>query len=490
MKKYFIYARKSTESEDRQILSIESQINELKELAKRKGLEVSEVLEESKSAKAPGRPIYSDMLKRIYNKEADGIICWKLDRLARNPIDGGQIIWALKELDIEIITPTQMYQSGDDNQLIMYMEFGMAQKYIDDLSKNVKRGNKTKYEKGWVCGMPPLGYLNDRINRTIITDPIRFPLVRKIWDLALTNCYSLRELSEKAEEMRLTSRKCGNYPGGYPSISTIHKILTNPFYYGELHTTQGIYRGSQEPMIKPEEFDKVQSILGRKGKPRPIKKRFAYTGLIRCGECGCQITAETKVQRHGHQYTYYRCTKRKGACSQKYIELKDLEAQMVDILEDIRLDPEFITWSGKYLSTKSKREFAERGSMIRNHQEDYNQAQKLLDELLAMRLNRLLGDEEFLEQKTKLMQEKDRIQKMLRDDNNRADDWFEKVGEMFKIALEAVDAINNGSIEVKRQVLDSIGSNLVLKDKKLALDMNKPYSQFFRSQNKSDWLGR
>jgi len=146
MSVYFIYCRKSSEAEDRQVLSIESQVRELKQVAARLNFPVTEVLSESKSAKEPGRPIFQQMMQRLYKGEAAGIICWKLDRLARNPVDGGSIIWAIKQHGIKVITPAQSYAREDDNVILMYIEFGMAQKYVDDLSKNVKRGLKTKIE--------------------------------------------------------------------------------------------------------------------------------------------------------------------------------------------------------------------------------------------------------------------------------------------------------------------------------------------------------
>src|SRR5882724_2158325 len=160
MLRYFLYCRKSSESEDRQVLSIESQIGELQILAKKRGILILETLTEARSAKAPGRQIFNNMMQRIYRGEAQGILCWKLDRLARNPIDGGAIIWAIKQHGIEIITPTQTFRQSDDNTILMYIEFGMAQKYIDDLSRNVKRGLRTKAEKGWYPTSPPLGYRN------------------------------------------------------------------------------------------------------------------------------------------------------------------------------------------------------------------------------------------------------------------------------------------------------------------------------------------
>src|SRR6266702_4792909 len=158
MPTYFMYCRKSSEAEARQILSSDSLISELKRHAARKGITIEEILTEAKSAKAPGRPVFNSLMERLYRGEADGILCWKLDRLARNPVDGGAIIWAMKQHGMKIITPFQTYGQSEDNVVWMYLEFGMAQKYVDDLSKNVKRGLRSKAEMGWRPCPPPMGY--------------------------------------------------------------------------------------------------------------------------------------------------------------------------------------------------------------------------------------------------------------------------------------------------------------------------------------------
>src|SRR3989338_10436936 len=110
MNKYFLYARKSTDVEDKQVLSIEAQLAELRTLAKSEGLEIAAEFVEKRSAKMPGRPVFNDMLQRIQTGEAQGIVCWKIDRLARNPVDDGLVSWLLQQATIErIATPARSY---------------------------------------------------------------------------------------------------------------------------------------------------------------------------------------------------------------------------------------------------------------------------------------------------------------------------------------------------------------------------------------------
>ena len=137
--RYFLYARKSTDVEDKQVLSIEGQLAELCALSKRERLKIADEFVEKQGAKMPGRPVFNEMMKRIQKGEARGIVCWKLDRLARNPVDGGQIQWLLQENTIQHIRAHDRSYYPTDNVLMMSVEFGMANQFIRDLSSNVKR---------------------------------------------------------------------------------------------------------------------------------------------------------------------------------------------------------------------------------------------------------------------------------------------------------------------------------------------------------------
>ena len=194
MPAYFIYARKSSESEDRQVLSIDAQIDELKRFAESQCLTVAEVFTESRSAKHSGRPVFTAMLEALRNPDVTGIIAWKLDRLSRNLADAALISEAMDNgLLHEIRTPSQTFRNTSTDRFMSGMEWLVGRKYSDDLSENVKRGMRTKVSQGWYPGMAPLGYLNDRNHpqgqRKIIRDPVRFPLVRQLWDMMLTGSF-------------------------------------------------------------------------------------------------------------------------------------------------------------------------------------------------------------------------------------------------------------------------------------------------------------
>src|SRR3989344_5351777 len=199
--KYFLYARKSSESEDRQIQSIDDQIKRLKELAVNQGLNIKKIYTESKSAKQPeNRPVFAEVLARIEKGEADGILCWQINRLSRNPIDSGRLSWLLQQGVLKSIQTIDRQYLPDDNVLLFSVETAGANQFILDLRKNVKRGTDSKLQKGWAPFKAPLGYLNDKAEKTITKDPERFNLVRKMWDTMLTGSHTPPKILQIANE--------------------------------------------------------------------------------------------------------------------------------------------------------------------------------------------------------------------------------------------------------------------------------------------------
>ncbi len=518
---YFIYCRKSIEAEDRQVLSIDSQIRELQEVAAKLKVPVAEVLSESKSAKEPGRPVFNSMMKRLYNGEAAGVICWKLDRLARNPVDGGSVIWAIKQHGIRVITPAQTFAREDDNIILMYIEFGMAQKYVDDLSKNVKRGLKAKIENGWFPGLAPIGYLNNTVRTTgqnnLIKDPERFPLVRRMWDLVLTGLHTPAEILRIAnEDWKFKTRQSRKTGGKAIPRSVIYRMFTQPFYYGQFEYPRGsghFYQGKHEPMITEAEYDRVQMLLGKKGKPRPQSTReFPFVGLIKCGDCGRMVTAEEKRQiicsqcnfkfAHGKReacprcvtpvenmknpkfprYSYYHCSKSKiPRCTQKVVSGDVLEAQIDQFLARIQISEKFRDWALKYLHELHEKEHATRNEIIQAQQKAYNDCVRRIDNLVKLKTSpdngdgNLLSDDEYGRQRNHLLKEKAALEEMLNDAGHRIDQWVKLSERTFEFACTVRERFAKGDAKTKKEILSTVGSNLILKDKILSIEAKKPF---------------
>ena len=202
---------------------------------------------------------------------------------------------------------------------MLSIAFSQSKYYVDNLSENVKRGLRQKVRRGEYPGVAPTGYLNDKLNHKMIIDPVRFRLIQKLFELYATGYYSLKELREVITKEGLLSRN-----GKILSYSNIQMLLNNPFFYGAFKFNGELYESKHEPAITKKLFDKCQEVM--KSRAHPIKrgeKLFVFRNLFKCAECGCSITAEQKIkhQQNGniHEYIYYRCTKKRGACSQPFI---------------------------------------------------------------------------------------------------------------------------------------------------------------------------
>ncbi|MFH1236671.1 MAG: recombinase family protein, partial [Parcubacteria group bacterium] len=474
-----IYARKSTESEDRQVLSIDSQVNELKAFAERERLVVGRVLTESMSAKAPGRPVFNELLKLVGRGKFDSILCWKLDRLARNPVDGGALIWAVEKNDLkQIYTPQRTFVNTGNDKFWMQLEFGMAKKYVDDLSDNVKRGQRAKIQQGWQPGVAPFGYLNNKESKTIMKDPDRFPLVRKMWDLMLTNNYSVKAVLRIAtEQWGLRTRVFKRIGGGPIAFSAIYKIFTNPFYYGAIRFNGELFEGKHEPMVTKSEFDRVLEILSQRSRYRPKRHTFSFTGLIRCGECGCGVTAEHRINRYGYHYTYYHCTKRKRQiqCAQKYVDEESLEKQIVSFLNTITITKGLRDWCVgvlKELETECK---GQNELTLKTQQKRLNACNNEIDELLNCKIRGLISDDEYLAKRRRLQEERFRIKELLTSRDKGLDKIVCLGEEAFDFACQAREAFVSGTAMEKRVIFQATGSNLVLHDKILRIEPKKPF---------------
>ena len=495
MSRYFTYCRKSTDDDDHQVLSIESQKQELKRFAERERLEIIETAVEARSAKNPGRPVFNDVLRRIEHGEADGILAWHPDRLARNALDGGRVIHLLDEGNLlSLKFPTYTFENTSQGKFMLAIMFGQSKYYVDSLSENVRRGNRTKREQGWHPGLAPIGYLNERSEvgeKIILPDPLRFPVLKRLWELLLSGSYSVPQLLQiGTNDMGLRTPKRRKIGGGPLSVSGIYRIFSNPFYAGQLVHDHQWYPGKHEPMVTLPQFERAQELIGRAGRARPKRHEFAYTGLIRCGTCNGSITAEHKTNRYGYRYVYYHCTHKKAGtyCREKCLEKGQLEEQIVEFLKSIYLPKNDMETALATIAEESKKT---QGSVDRIKQSltaALESCVRNLDNLTKLRYREIIPDDEFLRQRVELKRE----EKTMRERLERLDsqDWIEPSRRLFVFSNRAVFWLTHGTPAEKRLVLSTIGSNPTLTAKKLNICAKKPFELLQKRNSISTWCAR
>ncbi len=480
-----LYCRKSSEAEDRQVLSLESQLDKGRDLAKSIGVQIDEnnILSESKSAKVTGkRAQFSEMVARIERGDINAIITWHPDRLSRNAIDSAMLIDCMDRGKlVEIVTPGQTFRNTPFDKFMFMLQCTQAKMENDKKGVDVKRGLMKKAEMGIMPNLAPIGYGNDKYgqkgDKQIPKDSERFVLVRKCWELMLTGTYSPLKIREIAtNEWGLRTKK-----GKKLARSGIYWIFRNPFYYGMFEFPKGTgqwWQGTHEPMVTPEEFDRVQALMGRDGRPRPKTQLFEFTGMVRCGHCGAMVTAElkTKRQQNGniHTYVYYHCThRRKTACTQGAIEVSEFKKQVVAEIDSIEIPPEFHSFAMKWFRAENAREGAEQQTVLGSQEKAYNAVVAKLSNLLDMRASGEITHEDFAKKQAEYFAEKHNFKKRLDLTDNRVDQWNRTGDEMLTFIEQAKIRFKNGSLQTKRTMLSTLGSNLLLKDKKLSIDLEK-----------------
>ncbi len=480
---YFIYARKSEEAEDRQVQSIGDQLKIAEELKTKLDITTEATYSESMSAKMPGRPEFNKMIEEIDRLGGiKGIVVWKLNRLFRNPEDEGKIRQRLSDGRIsEIITPSKTYYEADSD-FIMAVEGAQAQRFIRDLREDTARGVNSKLKKGIAPILAPPGYKNDTSKRQgerdIVIDEVQFPLVRKIFEMYLTNNYSVQQLWFEAEKLKIRSHR-----GKIISKTQLYKMLRNPFYTG----TRFIYantlytNGIHERMITDAEFDLIQELMDGRSRPRGAINTNLLTGIMHCGECGRMITSEVKTKQYkngtSQTFIYYRCTKKwKGQkCNQPYIPAKVLEEQVLTFMDSITLSTPFVEWAIKWLKVMHGNQEKLREAKYKSTEQSYKEVVKKINRVVEMTMDGMLSTQEGMAKKQELEAEKQRLSDELSKIDTHVTEWSNLAIQTFDLVKNIKERFANGTIEQRKTILRVIGSNLTIKDRKIDITIRNPF---------------
>ena len=485
--KFFLYSRKSTDEADRQVLSIEAQNHELRELAGKEGLVILDALSEAQTAKEPGRPVFNAMLDRVERGEAQGIIAWHPDRLARNSVDGGRVIYLIdvgKLLWLKF--PTFWFEPTPQGKFMLNIAFGQSKYFIDNLKENVQRGLRAKVRNGGWPTLAPFGYKNDRATKTIHPDPEKAPFVRSLFELYSSGRYTLEELADRLNGLGISTRRKGSLKY---RASNMEKMLTNPIYYGLVRFRGDVHEGAHQPLITKDLFDRVQREMSARrkgcGRKKGVVKDYVFRGLFRCGECGAMITAETQK---GHNY--YRCTRKlKRTCSQRFLREEDLKEQVRAEVEKVALPED---WANHMIEeiNRNKEELA---------QSSVRAAQLLKDQIaqLEAQLSRLLdlfmsGDvdrDSYQAKRSDLVNRKMELKAELEKVGRPDDERLEPLINFVNWSKQLNKQVFGGDFRAQAAALQKIGSNRVLIDKKIRLSVESPFDSVAREKRTGNWSG-
>lgn len=464
--RYVLYARKSSESEDRQVQSIEDQRRILRALAQERGWDITEEIEESRSAKDPGvRPGFDRMLQQIEHGEADAILCWSVNRLSRNPIDSGKLSWLLQRGVLQVIqTPEKPYLPSD-NVLIFSVETGMANQYILDLKKAVRRGTDSKLGKGWFPHRAPEGYLNNLRDHTIEADPERFPLLQRAWRLLIAGTHTPAQvIGILNDQWGYRTRETAKGGGRKLSRSAGYRLFSSIFYAGYFQHGGQVYTGAHPAMVTLAEYEAVQGRMsGQSGRAHRGKHEFAYSGLIRCGRCGGGVTAEMQAGRHGRGcWTYYHCSNASGACDKRSIREDVLEERINACLAQVTITAEFQEIVRDLLEKWIVKEFGSQEARYGQQLRALADGERMLSELLEMRLRCLVTDDQYRAKQKELRESVSGLRLEVGRSQERLDRTREVVSHALDFRLNAHEQFLTGGLSKRREIARSLGVRYVL----------------------------
>src|SRR3990167_4850798 len=412
--KFFLYARKSTDVEDKQVLSIDAQLTELRSFAREQNLDVVEEFIEKQSAKIPGRPIFGQMLKRIERGEANGIVSWHPDRLARNSVDGGQVVYFLDIGNLASLKfPSHWFENTPQGKFSLSMAFVQSKYYVDSLSENTKRGLRQKVRMGIFPSQAPVGYLNDSRTKTIVVEKKKAKMLRLAFERYVKGNQRLEDIATFLAKNGISTRS-----GKRISKTRVSFILSNPFYVGLFNYAKELHEGKHEPIISKKLFDEAQEILKYRGQPerKPQNEPQPFCGLISCASCGMMITGEHKFKRQKngnvHNYTYYHCTKKRKdfKCPESAVREKELDKQLSSLIKSISLPKDWAEELNRLALQDHEKSTQSLTACVKEKKEKISSLSQKLERLLTGYLDKDIEKEIYRVEKGKLILQKKSLQ--------------------------------------------------------------------------------
>ncbi len=470
--KVFLYTRKSTDSEDKQVMSLEAQLFELREFARKENLEILEEFQESKSAKIPGRAVFNEMMSKVEEMGDVGILAWHPDRLARNSIDGGRIIYAVdtKKL-VSLHFSTFWFEPTPQGLFMLQVAFGQSKYYSDSLAQNVKRGYRQKARRGEWLTRAPFGYVNNREKRNIEPHPVKSKIIVRAYEEYAKGTHGLVSLADFLAEHGVTTG--AGTPLGKASVK---RILTNRAYLGFTKYKDEWFDGSFALILSSSLFEDVQKVLASKGRPqkRNQKHNFPFANLFRCEECSGMFTAQWATGKCGGKYRYYRCTKKKGKCSQGYIREEVLASQLKEQLQTISLSDVYTDYLLAKVNEWEQEENGTSQSEVQCLADNLKENETRMDKLVSTYLDSDIEKVAYIKQKDKIMRDSLTLKSKLKDTKRGRKNWVEPLREWVMDTKQATFLSSSTDLQAIRSFVQKIGTNPRVLDKTAHFSVPSP----------------
>ncbi len=468
--KYFIYCRKSSEEEGKQLQSLETQERILTDYARLHNLEVIDIIKEKKSAKTEHqRPKFTAIIDRIEKGEGDAILVIDTDRLTRNLLEGAKLLTMFEKGTLKEIRTRNLIYSSLESLNGLIDKIASATKYSRELQIKVLDGNASKLLKGEYPSFAPIGYVNKF--PTIVFDPIRAPYIKEIFSLYETGDYSTKQLSKLMYEKGLRSVN-----GHKVSKSTVNRILRNPEYYGVIRRKGTIYKSQHIGLTDKNTFDTCQDILSGKHTGRSRTHTFLYRGYLNCAVCGCKYTASRKKTK----YDYYYCTNSKGTCQEhrSYLSKNEVEGITLKLFKDFSLDEEMADLSFEGYAEDFRKSNVSIGDMRGAIDNKIVTVKKNLNLLLDLLLAQKISQERYDEKNKELEGELVTLEVQLKNlKPTDVESTLELMGRFKREACDLPEIFMGGDDVVKADLLKGVLWNFSLKEGIIqSVQYKKPYS--------------
>ena len=476
MRNIVAYIRVSTEEQAQHGFSLETQREFLADYARGHQLQIVRTFEESHSAYRPGRLQYEAMLAFLRKrKDVSGVLVYKVDRLARNLSDYS----TLEEMDgLDIISATEALPTGSSGRYIGTIHAATSRFFSDQLGERVRHAAATKVDKGGLPGPAPTGYVNRTDTKTIEPDPIMAPIIRTVFETYAREDVSLSALTKRARALGLQTKQ-----GGVLGKGSLHHLLQNPIYYGKIRWGGKEYLGAHEPIISAALFGAVQARL-RGGSSPQAKRQFPYRGLLKCGYCGCTITAS----RIKDMYNYYHCTRGKGPCAQTFLREEALSVLFHPIVEGVAMSQTQVAELLREIEVEGKRRLRDAESRASELVRQSKSLEALRDKAYEDKLRGTISEERWLEMDGRWSEKANALTAQMCVLESQEGPALDEAEIAFKLLQRAPGLYSRQSHEERARLLRVLLSNSELRDGKIVPAYRKPFDLVAEGLQRLTWL--